>query len=118
MADSMAACARGRAGASWAGEAGRSQYLAVLASPMYPDPAPLSARHPRARGRGISHLARRTEVGDLVAHGDRTAGEDVRAQAPAPRQSAQDAGLGERLQVPAGIAQATAGALDLAHAKA
>jgi len=36
MVDSMAACARGRAGASWAGEAGRSQYLAVLASPMTP----------------------------------------------------------------------------------
>src|SRR5437764_5263909 len=49
MSDCAAACARGRAGPSRAGEAGRSQYQAVLASPM----TPIRRRYPcviRVRG--------------------------------------------------------------------
>jgi len=53
MINSTAACARGRAGASWAGEAGRSQYLEVLASPM----TPIQRRYPRViRVRGVVEL--------------------------------------------------------------
>src|SRR5439155_5170225 len=60
----------------------------------------------------------RAEVDDLVAHRDRAAGEDVGAQASAADQPAQHAGLGEALQMPAGIAQAAAGALGAADAEA
>jgi len=54
MINSKAACARGRAGASWAGEAGRSQYRWYpLASPMNP----IQRRYPRViRVRGIVEL--------------------------------------------------------------
>src|SRR5437763_14717391 len=56
MIGSAAACAWGRAGASWVGEAGRSQYPGI-GEPDDPDPAKLIARHPRARGRGTTRLA-------------------------------------------------------------
>src|SRR5215212_699552 len=50
MVDSSAACARGRAGPSWAGEAGRSQ-CQPLASPM----TPIQRRYPRViRVRGVA----------------------------------------------------------------
>ena len=50
MIDFTAACAWGRAGASWAGEAGRSQYRLVLASPM----TPIQRRYPRViHARGV-----------------------------------------------------------------
>ena len=51
---------------------------------------------------------------DLVAHRDPAASQDVRPQATAVHQPAQDARLGESLQVGAGLAQAPADALGLA----
>src|SRR5436305_252497 len=59
MSDCAAACARGRAGPSRAGEAGRSQYLGVLPSPM----TPIRQRYPsviRVRGVG-NHLIKAGE---------------------------------------------------------
>src|SRR5436305_15277550 len=98
MIGSAAACAWGRAGASWAGKQGEANTQGI-GEPDDPDPAKLTARHPRARGRGITHLVaevttagadhgRSGAVGgldDLVV-ADRAPGLADRPQAPVHRE--------------------------------